>query len=189
MQQHTQLQQHTTIYRKWHFHFPPCYKCWNGMYIICIYQWFSAPPTRCLNNDVHICNTLSWEYLNFNEMKINMNEPFFLLKSVIHTGYRCIINVSSTGTNRKYYQWKIRNWHNSHSFSVQGRMVDTLMNISLSSHSINWFYDLMVPNVENAATHRCKVKNGRYSKPYSFRVFIFQRNPNGINRHVLKFWF
>lgn len=96
-------------------------------------------------------------------MKINMNEPFFLLKIIIHIGYRCIINVSSTDTNRKYYQWKIRDWHNSHSFSVQGRMVDTLMNISLSSHSINWFYNLTVPSVENAATHICKVEKGRYN--------------------------
>ena len=82
-----------------------------------------------------------------------MNEQFFLLKIVIHTGYRCIINVSSTCTNRKYHQWEIRDWHNSRSFSVQGRMVDRLMNISLSSRSINRFYDLMVPSVENAATH------------------------------------
>jgi len=55
-----------------------------------------------------------------------MNELFFLLKSVIHTGYRCIINVSSTGSNRKYYQWKIRDWHNSQFFSTRanGRHTD-----------------------------------------------------------------
>jgi len=89
-----------------------------------------------------------------------MNKPIFLLKIVIHTGYRCIINVSSTYTNRKYHQWKTRDWNNSLIFSVQGRMVDRLMNISLSSHRINCFYGLMVPSVENAATHRCKVEKG-----------------------------
>ena len=98
--------------------------------------------------------------LKFVKEKKNINELFFLLKTVIHTGYRFIINVSSTCTNKKYHQWDIRDWHNSHSFSVQGRMVDRLMSISLSPHNINQFYDLMVPSVENAATHRCKVEKG-----------------------------
>jgi len=66
-----------------------------------------------------------------------MNKTFFLLKIVIRTGYRCISNVNSTCTNRKYHQWETRDWQNSHSFTIQGRMVDRLMNLSLSSHSIN----------------------------------------------------